>query len=554
MTENNYQYRAAIQDFQAARQRASIQEALARVTGKSNALLSYDEVARKLKLRSRTERGVKNIPLDAIVGSVGRYTDFTRTFLPRFNSDRDRWARVKAAMEGHIGLPPIEVYKVGEVYFVVDGNHRVSIARQAGFKSIEAHVIEFNTDAQLTPETKLDDLIVKAEYIEFLEKTALADSRPNVDLSVTIPGQYGKLMEQIDVCPYLFEDENQQGAALRDAAAYWYDTMYIPLAEAIRDRGLLRWFPNRTITDLYIWISENRAALEQELGWEIQSEAAVTDLILKRSVASESGSWRKARTILRYTDHLFTDILIPLSGYEESWGALEQGIIIAQRENVRLHGLHIVETKEDAERRNALGIKQRFEQVCKEAGVEGTLAIDVGDITQKIIERAIVNDLIVLNLANPPGTGLAVLGSPFRAIIERSSRPLLTVPAAASHFKRALLAYDGSERAKEALFVAAYLAETWKTEVTVFTALESSKIKTDVQEYARRYFEIHEVQAHFITSKLNTSRHLPHIAAEHQADLVLMGSHGTNKFQQVFIGSAVDETLRQSHIPTFICR
>src|SRR5512142_1258230 len=107
MSSNPYQYRAAIQDFQSARQRASIQDILARLRGKSSQLLSYDEVAEKLKLRLRTERGTKNIPLDSIVGSVGRYTDFTRTFLPRRNEDRERWARVKAAMEEDAGLPPI---------------------------------------------------------------------------------------------------------------------------------------------------------------------------------------------------------------------------------------------------------------------------------------------------------------------------------------------------------------------------------------------------------------------------------------------------------------
>jgi nucleotide-binding universal stress UspA family protein len=554
MSDNIYNFHSAIQDFHAARQRASIQEALARVTGKSNQLLSYDDVAKKLKLRNRTERGIQNIPLDSIVGSVGRYTDFTRTFLPLHNSDRERWARVKAAMEGQVGLPPIEVYKVGKVYFVVDGNHRVSIARQEGFKTVEAHVVEFKTDMNLTPETNLDDLIAKAEYIEFLEKTGLADSHPNVDLSMTIPGQYGKLMEQIDVCPYLFEDEKQQGAALRDAAAYWYDTMYIPLAEAIRDRDLLQWFPNRTITDLYIWISENRAALEKELGWEIQSEAAATDLILKRSVTSESGSWRKARTISRYTENLFNDILIPLSGYEESWDALEQGILIAKREGAKLHGLHIVETLDDAARTNAQGVKQRFNQTCKDAGVEGSLAIDVGDVTQRIIERAIVNDLIILKLVNPPAAGLAVLSSPFRTIIERSSRPLLMVPARASLFEHALLAYDGSDHAREAVFVTAYLAEIWKTKVTVFTALEDADIKADIQDYVRRYFDIHEVQAEFILSKQNTTNHLRHIAAEHNADLILMGGYGTNKLKQVLVGSTVDHTLRESNIPTFICR
>lgn len=547
-------YQLAVRDFQAAQQRAAVQEVLGRLTGRSAQLLSYEDVAEKLKLQIRTERGLRDIPLDAIVGSVGRYTDFTRTFLPRHTSDRDRWAGVKTAMDGEIGLPPIEVYKVGEVYFVVDGNHRVSIARQERLGTIEAHVIELKTEVTLTPETDLDDLIVKAEYVEFLDKTDIANSRPNVDLSVTIPGQYEKLMEQINVCRYIDTDEKHQEVTLQDAASDWYDTMYIPLAEAIRDRELLQWFPKRTITDLYIWISENRAALEKELGWELQSDVAATDLILKRSVASESGSWRKARTINRYTDHLFGDILIPLSGYEGSWDALKQGIVIAQRENARLHGLHIVETKDNVESAQSQAIKQRFDQACKDAGVQGSLAVDVGDITQRIIERAIVTDLIIVKLVNPPGSGLSVLNSPFRAIIERSSRPLLTVPDRETAFKHALLAFDGSELSKEALFITAYLAEMWKTEVTVFTAREDGNLKEDVQDYARRYMELHEVEARYILSQQKEPRLLPDIAAEYNADLILMGSHSGNKIQQVLVGSMVDATLRESTIPTFICR
>ena len=551
MSDSSYNFNSAIEDFRSARQRASIQEVIARVMGRSNQLLSYDDVAKKLRLQSRTERGLKNIPLDAIVGSVGRYTDFTRTFLPLQDSDRERWASVKAAMVTGAGLPPIELYQVGDVYFVLDGNHRVSIARQEGLKSIEAYVTEFRTDVKLTPETKLDEIIIKAEYIEFLEKTDLAQARPNVDLSVTIPGQYEKLMEQIDVCKYMDENET---LTLQDAAANWYDTLYIPLAEAIRDRELLQWFPGRTITDLYIWISENRAALEKELGWELRSDVAATDLILKRSVASESGSWRKARTIARYTNHLFEDILIPLSGQTESWDALYQGIVIAQRDQARLHGLHIAKTKEEAEGAEEQEIKERFERVCKDAGVQGSLAIDVGDITQRIIERAVVTDLIIVKLLNPPGSGLSVLNSPFRAIIEKSSRPLITVPKGATPFKRAMLAFDGSDLAKEALFVTAYLAEMWKTEVTVFTAREEKSPQGDLQDYARRYMELHEVEAKYVVSEQKTPRHLPDIAAEYNADLILMGSHSGNKLQQVLVGSMVDITLRESSIPAFICR
>ncbi len=560
MSSNSFQYRAAIHDFQSARQRASIQEVLARITGKSTRLLSYEEVAGKLKLQVRTERGLQDIPLEAIVGSVGRYTDFTRTFLPRRMDDQQRWVGVRAAMERGEGLPPIEVYKVGEVYFVVDGNHRVSIARQEGFKTIQARVIEFQTNINLTPDIQPDDLIVKAEYADFLNATRIHETRPNVDLSVTSCCQYDKLMEQIRVSQYILQEQGNQDVSpmgtvsLQDAAAYWYDTMYIPLAEAIRDRGLLRWFPGRTITDLYIWISENRAALEEELGWEIQSEAAVTDLILERGVKSEPGSWRKARTVTRYTDRLFADILVPLSGYADSWDALDQAIQIAQHENAKLHGLHIVETKDDAESQDALGVKGRFDQACKKAGVDGSLAIDVGDVTNRICERAVLTDLIVAKLTNPPGTGVSALQSPYRRIIERSSRPLLTVPMQASPFQRALLAYDGTDRSKEALFVATYLAEMWKTELVVFTALDGTKVKADAQEYVRRYLDIHELEAEYILSERGAMDFLKQTVEERNADLVFMGSHGGSVLEQVFIGSALDYMLRESKVPIFICR
>src|SRR5919106_422136 len=253
MTPSQYQFQAAIQDFQSARKKAAVQEVLARITGKSTQLLSYDEVAGKLRLQGRTERGVQHIPVDAIVGSVGRYTDFTRTFLPRSSENQQRWAGVKAAMEEGAGLPPIEVYTVGEAYFVIDGNHRVSIAKQEGFSSIEARVIEVRTDVPLTPDIQPDDLIIKAEYAEFLEMTRIADLRPNVDLSVTIPGQYEPLMSQIYIQKFLLEEERNNDISLQDAVEAWYDNAYTPLVEIIRDRGLLHWFPNRTITDLYIW-------------------------------------------------------------------------------------------------------------------------------------------------------------------------------------------------------------------------------------------------------------------------------------------------------------
>ena len=551
---DQYNYQRAIHDFQSARQKAAVQEVLARITGKSTQLLSYDEVADKLKLRARTERGVQHIPVDAIVGSVGRDTDFTRAFLPRRAVDQQRWANVKAAMEEGAGLPPIEVYKVGEVYFVMDGNHRVSIAKQEGFTSIEARVIEVQTNIPLTPDVQPDDLISKAEYADFLETTKIMDLRPNVDLSVTIAGQYEKLMSQIYLQKFIMVEDQKLNASLQDAVEAWYDNIYIPLAETIRDRGLLRWFPDRTITDLYIWISEHRADLEKELGLEIQSDIAATDLILERSTQSESGSWRKARTATRYTDHLFADILVPLSGYEDSWDALDQAILIAQREDAKLLGLHVVDSKSKVNSSNALQVQSQFRQRCANANVNGNLIIEFGDITSKISERATMTDLIILKIVHPPMGGISTLRSPFRTILLNSSRPMLGVPGKATPFERAVLAYDGSDRSKEALFVATYLAEMWKTELIVFTAVDGTRVKADTQDYVRRYLDVHEVEANYILSETGAMDSLKKTADERGADLLLMGSHGGSLMQQVFAGSALDFILRESGIPIFICR
>ena len=555
MSESRYLFHAAVHDFQSARQKVGLQEVLARISGKSNRLLSYEEVAEKLRLHIRTERGIKPIPLNAIVGSVGRYTDFTRTFLPRQANDQERWARVKAAsMDPGTVLSPIEVYQVGEVYFVIDGNHRVSVARQEGLLYVEAHVIEVKTDVPLTPDVQPDDLIIKAEYAEFLEATRIMDLRPNVDLGVTIPNQYGKLMEQICVQECLLEGTCQNSIPFQEVVEDWYDNNYIPLAEAIRDRGLLRWFPGRTITDLYAWIVENRSALEKELGWEIQSDITATDLILERSLQSEPGSWRRARTVTRYTENLFADILVPLSGEPESWDSLDQAILIAQREGARIHGLHVVDSGEKVDGPEALAVQAQFNQRCADADADGNLVIEAGAITKKICERAAITDLIVLKILHPPLGRLSTLKSQFRMIIMNSSRPVLGVPSRAAQFRRALLAYDGSPRAREALFVATYMAEVWKTELIVFTALESGKIRDDIQDHVRRYLEIHEVQAEYILHGDDAIPALKRTAEEREADLILMGGYGGSVLRELVIAGTLDYMLRESKVPTFICR
>lgn len=565
MSAKSLKYQQALKNFREARQRAALQQVLARLTGKSNELLSYEQVVQKLQLSARTERGVQSIPVAAIVGSVGRYADFTRTFLPRHDEDRERWARVQTVFsnDGGINFPAIDVYKIGAVYFVSDGNHRVSVARQQGIDYIEANVIEVQTAIPLTPDIQPDDLIVKAEYADFLNQTRLIELRPNIDLSLTVPGQYQKLSEQIEIHRYLMEQNQPTQVSYQQAVEDWYDEVYTPLATAIRDHGLLRWFPNRTATDLYLWVSEHREGLEKELGWTVRPEAAVTDLAVKESARAEnhvtsSGSWRKARTPDRYTDQLFMDILVPINGTPSSWQALEQAILVAQRENARLHGLHIVASDALKNSSEALTIQTRFNERCAAANIAGSLTIETGNATQRICERALLTDLIVLKVAHPPAMGLQSLSSGLRTIIARSARPLLTVPAQPSRLDHALLAFDGSPKSKEALFVATYLAERWKTELTIISIKEGSKSLPSALDYVRDYLELHEVQAEFelVDGPIDI---LPKLIDECQSEecminLVLMGGYSGSALKQVVAGSTVNWMLREAHCPLFICQ
>jgi nucleotide-binding universal stress UspA family protein len=552
---DNYNYRTAVDDFYSAHQKATLEELLANLQGKSNELLSFDEVAKKLKLHTRIERGIQTIPLDAVAGSVGRYTDFTRTFLPRNSSDEDRWARVKASL-AQDGFPPIDVYKVSDVYFVLDGNHRVSVARQEGWKTIQAHVIEVDSEVPLSPNIQPDELIIKSEYAQFLRETGLSQQRPNVDLSVTIPGQYEKLRQQIHIHQYYRGLEWKRDVPFEEAVLDWYDNVYIPLAERIRDRGLLRAFPERTITDFYLWVTEHRDTLQEELGWSIRAEA-VADVLAKRSGQEagrqKTGDWRRAKIMERYTETLFKDILVPLRIGNAGWQAMEQALDVARREGATLQGLHVEDSKQKLDSPETHELQERFSQSCEEAGVKGSLALEVGDPTAKILKRSSLVDLIVLKVSYPPATGIAGLASPLRTLLMRAARPVLALPGDAVPCTDALLAFDGSSRAKEALFLATYLAERWAVNLTVFTALDNAKLSSSTQDEARAYLELHEIQAEYVVEK-GTTDSVRQVIQERGINQIIMGGYSGSTLKEFFVGSNVSLVLRESKIPVLICR
>lgn len=580
MTDPNpAQLSSAIMDFHYARNRAVLKDMLARFTGKSIELLSYEEVRQKLRAQESSHRGLRDIPLASIVGSVGRYTDFTRDFLPRQESSADRWARIKVAASDLAGLPPIEVYKIGEAYFVRDGNHRVSVARQLGATHIQAYVTELRTRVTLTPDVQPDELIVKAEYAAFLENTRLNDLRPEADLSVTIPGQYQILEEHISVHRHFMGIEQQREIPYEESATDWYDWVYLPVARLIRERGILYYFPNRTETDLYLWIAEHKAALESDLGWEIRSEYVIEDLVERfgesgeslfsrlggkfleilprrsQESSSQARQWRKASIETHPEDRLFQDILVPVNGQENGWFALEQAFTIARRESARLHGLHVVGPDEATDSPEVLAVQVEYNRRCAEAGVSGELIIESGEISSRICARANWTDLVVTNLAFPPSPQpLARLDSGFYDMIQHCPRPLMAVPQMTSPMQHALLAYDGSPKAEEALFVATYLAGHWQIPLTVVTVFENGHIPEETLLRAAVYLEEHQVAADTIPERGPAADRILQIAKEKDTDLLIMGGYSYGSVLEVVLGSVVDRVLRECHKPMLICR
>lgn len=579
--DNEYGFSLARTDFQRARQRASLQEVISRLTGKSADLLSFEEVRDKLHaVGTSVNRGVQNIPLDSIVGSVGRYTDFSRTFLPKNPSDEERWARVMTLVTDPDGggLPPIEVIKLGDVFFVQDGHHRVSVARQLGAQTIEAYVHEVTTKVPFSPDSDPEDLILKEEYATFLEATQMKKVRPDADLELTVPGLYEDLLDHIQVHQYFIGLDEKRDVSIGEAAAHWYDTIYKPVVEAIREREILKEFPGRTETDLYMWVSEHRTELQQGLGDFISPESAAQDLADKfgtragrvaarigKSLAHAvvpdalesgppTGAWRELKAG-QEAECLFGALLVPISGEDAGWTALDQAILFAKRECSRVHGLHVVRSGEDAGDEKLDPLRGEFTRRCEQAGVTGGLAVEEGDVTKAICDRALLADLVVLTLAHPPADQPFLrLGSGFRALIQKCPRPILAIPGDPTPLDRALVSYDGGAKSKEALFVAAYLASRWNIPLTVLSVEESGIDAEDTLEEADEYLHTRSVRAALILRAAPVADAILRTAGETGSQLLILGGYGSHPVLEAVLGSQVDAVLRRSRLPMLICR
>ncbi|TMD52773.1 MAG: hypothetical protein E6I85_09800 [Chloroflexi bacterium] len=285
----------AQEDFDAARAQAFRRAIVPTLTRRFRGMLSMDKVLKAAGAEGRADRGEQEIPLVRIVGSAasqGKASDFDPGFLPVSNRTRDRWTRIYREMAEGGELPPIDVYKLGDNYYVIDGHHRVSVARQLGWDTIKARVVEVQTRAPLGPDVDAEALLRAAEYAGFLEATQLDRVRPGARIQCSRLGRYDEIYQHILGHRYFLGLERGQEVPLPEAAASWYDNVYLPIVDVIRKHRVAEVHPGWTEADLYVEITRRWLALGRA-GATADPHAALHELL------ADSRSWTDRRGRLK---------------------------------------------------------------------------------------------------------------------------------------------------------------------------------------------------------------------------------------------------------------
>ncbi|MCL2139380.1 MAG: transcriptional regulator, partial [Treponema sp.] len=207
----------------------------------------------------------------------GRYQDFNRYFLPKSDHLRSRWQRVDEAHLQDIALPAIQLYEIGGVYFVRDGNHRVSVAKMKKVEFIDAEVISLSSEVNITPGMTPDQLraaLIRYEKKIFYEKTNFKELTGDTSLDFSTTGRYDVIYNHILVHKYFLNESIKEEILFSDALVSWYTNVYKPAIVIIKEQWLLAHFPSRTQGDLYVWIVKHWDFLKKKYSEYPLAEAA----------------------------------------------------------------------------------------------------------------------------------------------------------------------------------------------------------------------------------------------------------------------------------------
>ena len=272
-------------DFQRARRRqvmSRLARRLAREPGDIDVILPFDEVVAALGRVDERYVGLETIPLDSILGTVDRAKGFDREFRPTSSRVRARWERIANAVRRGEAMPPISVYRIGDVYFVRDGHHRVSVARALGHNMIEAYVVEVITRVGAERSLRLPDLPRKSHERLFHERVPLP-ARARAEVVLTDAWGYGELAEAVEAWGFRLMQERGHFYSRAEVARMWFDEEYVPVSELIASGDLLD--RGETETDAYLRVAADRYLLLRTHEW--------SDEVVERLRQAEQRRYRR---------------------------------------------------------------------------------------------------------------------------------------------------------------------------------------------------------------------------------------------------------------------
>jgi hypothetical protein len=258
---------------------------LALLQPQKHEMLSLGDIRSLLRPDSETYKGMQTVLIAKIVGSEGRYKDFNKAFLPRHDKLMRRWMSVDEAHYRNITLPPIKLFEIGGAFFVRDGNHRVSVARAQGQEFIDAEVTSLSSEIPLTPDMTREEIkraVIDFEKRRFFQSTKLDRHRPGCSLELTEVGRFDELRAHIQEHKWYINLDKLQEIPFDEAAASWYDNVYLPIVTIIRESKLLSRFPGATEADLYVYIGKHWAELNARYGPLFTLEEAAEDFSATR--------------------------------------------------------------------------------------------------------------------------------------------------------------------------------------------------------------------------------------------------------------------------------
>jgi hypothetical protein len=270
--------RQASEDFTRARGKELFSQFRHFMDPQKNRLLSLDDVRKILKPKGESYKGMQTIPISLIVGSEGRYNDFNKYFLPRADYLRSRWERIDEARLSDIALPPIHLYEIGGVYFVRDGNHRVSVAKAQGVEMVDAEVVSLSIELRLKPGMTIAELkqaLLDYEKELFYEETGFGTLTGCKDLDFSQPGRYDVIYNHIQGHKYYLNQPRKDEVTFDEAVVSWYSKVYAPIINIIIEEKICSIFSERTPSDMYVWIVKYWDSLKKKYGINYSIKEAV---------------------------------------------------------------------------------------------------------------------------------------------------------------------------------------------------------------------------------------------------------------------------------------